>query len=206
MNHHDVSVLFDVGANDGGYAKECRRHGFSGRVVSFEPISVIRQRLEASSAKDELWSVEPWAIGRESDHVTINVAGNAGASSSIRPMLDLHQQVAPSSAYVREEIVEQRPLKTIWRDYADNEDRAYLKLDVQGYEGEVLAGLGDFLEICIGLQVEASLTPLYENDFTLEDTLGFAADSGFVVYAVEPGLSDPETGRMLQADVILYRS
>lgn len=206
MEHHGVSVLFDVGANDGGYVRECRRLGFSGRVVSFEPVSAVRERLKESSSKDPLWSVEPWAIGRDFAQVTINVAGNAGASSSIRPMLDLHRRVAPASVYVHEERVEQRPLRSVWRDHADQADRAYLKVDVQGYEGEVLSGLGDFLEICTGLQVEASLTPLYEDDFTLEDTLAFAADNGFAVFAVEPGFSDKETGRMLQADVVLYRS
>lgn len=206
MDQHDVNILFDVGANDGRFVKECRRLGFSGRVVSFEPISTIRKALEESSAGDPQWSVEQWAIGRDGRQVTINVAGNAGASSSIRPMLDLHERAAPTSAYVREELVEQRSLASVWRDHASEADRAYLKVDVQGYEGEVLAGLGDFLQVCAGVQIEASLTPLYEDDFTLENALSFAGENGFSVWGIEPGFTDEQTARMLQVDVILYRS
>ena len=47
-------VVLDVGANDGGFARQCRRFGFEGDIVSFEPGSQAYARLAAAAVPDAL--------------------------------------------------------------------------------------------------------------------------------------------------------
>jgi len=37
LNVHQIDIVLDIGANDGGYASETRASGWVGPIVSFEP-------------------------------------------------------------------------------------------------------------------------------------------------------------------------
>ncbi|MDJ0524424.1 MAG: FkbM family methyltransferase [Microcystis sp. M53600_WE12] len=85
-----VDLVFDVGANIGQYAKLLRELGYSGRLVSLEPLSSAYSRLKAISKKDQLWEIAPQtAIGNQEGEIIINIAGNSYSSSAL-PMLDAH--------------------------------------------------------------------------------------------------------------------
>jgi hypothetical protein len=61
-----------------------------------------------------------------------------------------------------------------------------IKVDVQGYEYEVLQGFGSLLETCLGIEVEADLYPVYHGQKLLHDMVRFLADFGFVLRGVYP--------------------
>src|SRR5947207_3024700 len=83
---HKVSVVLDVGANEGQYAQALRQHGFAGRIVSFEPVRSAHRKLEAVAKGDSLWVVPPpVAIGNDQGSIKINVSKN-GVSSSVLPI------------------------------------------------------------------------------------------------------------------------
>jgi FkbM family methyltransferase len=63
-----------------------RRFGYAGRIVSFEPASGPLRVLEKRARHDADWVTLPYALGAESATVTINVAANNAASSSVLPM------------------------------------------------------------------------------------------------------------------------
>ncbi len=84
--------------NIGQYAKLLREFGYSGRIVSFEPLSSAYSQLKAVSKKDPLWEIAPQAaIGNQEGEIIINIAGNSYSSSAL-PMLDAHLESAPESA------------------------------------------------------------------------------------------------------------
>src|SRR5271155_5120319 len=91
LESHQVDVILDVGANSGQYATGLRRAAFKGRIVSFEPLSGPFSLLERKASKDPLWVCRQCALGDFDGTISINVAGNAGASSSVLPMLKIHQ-------------------------------------------------------------------------------------------------------------------
>ncbi|MBT2490144.1 hypothetical protein J7E96_16785 [Streptomyces sp. ISL-96] len=112
----DVGLVIDAGAHAGGYGTMLRRSGYRGRMVSFEPLTGRRAELHRRAASDRAWAVLPCALGDHSGTVTggwrqlppsgalhaspavINVADNAGASSSVLPMLGRHR-----AAYLSEQ-------------------------------------------------------------------------------------------------------
>jgi FkbM family methyltransferase len=206
LKHHGVTLVWDVGANDGGYAGELRRFGYQGRIVSFEPVHDAYRMLKQKAARDSKWTILPYALGANRAEATINVAGNRGASSSFLPMLDRHRTAAPDSTYVGIQAVQVHRLDAIWQQFANSKDRMFLKIDVQGFERQVLDGAAEILDICIGLQLELSFVPLYDGGMTDRDALAFVTSRGFTVMSLEPGFTDRQTGQMLQADAVFFKA
>jgi len=204
IRHHRVDLVLDVGGSDGRYGAELRRFGYEGRIVSFEPLPAALDVLRARAAADGRWQALPYALGRDSRKVTLHVAANQGASSSILPMLDRHLAGAPDAAYVATQVVQQRALDELWPELPDA-DRPFLKVDVQGYEREVLAGATSALSRCVGLELELSLVPLYEDAMLYREALDLAEEVGFALMRLEPGFTDPATGQMLQAEGVFFR-
>ncbi len=95
-----VDVVFDVGANSGQFATGLRRAAYKGRIISFEPLSGPSSLLESKASKDPLWDCQRYALGDVDGTISINVAGNAGASSSVLPMLKTHQDAYPPANYI----------------------------------------------------------------------------------------------------------
>jgi len=167
----------------------------------------VYQLLQAKASGDAAWETHDLAIGDQDCSVSINVAGNSAASSSILPMLDRHREAAPSSAYIRSESVSQRTLDGLTQSLRiSDQDRAFLKIDVQGYERFVLAGAPNLMaQNVAGLQVELSLVPLYERGMTWEEGLSRMKSAGMTLMGVAPGFTDP-TGQMLQVDAVFFRT
>lgn len=205
LSTHQVDLVIDVGANTGGYAQSLRTAGFRGRILSFEPLITAHAALEEASRQDAAWSIaERMALGSHDGVATINVAGNS-ASSSIREMLDAHRRAAPESAYVAREDVDLRRLDSVRHPFLDSALRPFLKVDTQGYEAEVLDGAAGMLDRICGIQLELTLSPLYQGQLLWRELADQLATSGFTLWGIVPEFFDPVTGRMLQCDGIFFR-
>lgn len=200
LNHYEVSTVLDVGANSGQYGRELRRAGYQGRILSFEPLPDPYSELSAQAAKDPLWDAYQCAIGDAHGLVTMNVAGAGGESSSVLPMLDAHREACPERNYVGTVETRMRTLDEVTPD-----SEVFLKLDVQGFERQALAGAGNVLSRCVGMQLELSFTPLYEGGMLYREVLDFANSLGFELMGLTPMFNDPRSGRLLQADGVFMR-
>lgn len=61
-----------------------------------------------------------------------------------------------------------------------------IKIDVQGFEYEVLQGFGGLLQSCLAIELEAHVYPIYLDQKLLHHLIAFLADFGFVLRAVAP--------------------
>ncbi|WP_370445522.1 FkbM family methyltransferase [Mycobacterium avium] len=203
---HQVNVVFDVGANSGQYTAGLRQAGYRGRIISFEPLSQPFHKLENRAAKDALWDCSRYAIGDFDGTIRVNVAGNAAQSSSVLPMLKSHQDAYPPANYIGVEEVAIHRLDSVTPQLLDADDVTFLKIDVQGFEKQVLSGGKSTIENqCVGMQLELSFLPLYEGGMLIPEALELIYSLGFTLVGLIPCFTDPRDGRMLQADGIFFR-
>lgn len=206
LRKFDIDLVFDVGANTGQFATDIRHWGYAGRIVSFEPLSQAYSKLLQSSAGDPMWDAySRCALGDYNGEVEINIAGNS-ESSSILPMLESHLSAAPESAYQGKEIAPIKMLDAITGQYLKDTRAAFLKIDTQGFEWQVLNGARDTLPHIKGILVELSFVPLYEGQHLWREVIDRLEEEGFTLWAFKPVFSDQATGRTLQADGIFYRN
>ena len=205
LESNRIDLVFDVGANVGQYAASLREGGYRGRIVSFEPLTSAFSRLEASTEADPLWQVVNIGLGDRDERATINIAGNS-QSSSLLDMLPAHLKSAPESAYVGKEEITVSRLDSVFSKYHRQGDRTFLKLDAQGYERKILEGASLSMRDILGIQLEMSIEPLYNNEMPYLEMLGYLAGMGFTLASIEPGFGDPVSGRMLQMDGIFFRA
>lgn len=201
MTSLGIDLVIDVGANRGQFGVEIRRAGYTGRIVSIEPLAAPFRQLARLAARDERWTVIRSAVGPRAGSATIHVAANGGASSSVLPMLDLHARSAPEARYVADESVEMATLDELVGPVSGDPVAMLTKIDVQGYELQVLAGGQATLARSMLVQLEMSLLPLYETAPTHQEILELMARHGFRLVGIEPGFASP-TGLLLQADGI----
>lgn len=201
----DIEIVVDVGANRGQFGQELRRAGYDGRILSIEPLASAYQRLSARSRRDEHWQALHCAVGESNGRAVLHIAANS-ASSSLLPMLPAHVQAAPETRYVGSEEVPVRRLDDILSEHVPRESRTYAKIDVQGFELEVLRGAGRFLESVTAIQLELSLVPLYQGSPSAVEVDAFVREAGYELAGIEPGFSDPVSGRLLQMDGIYVRA
>lgn len=195
LREYRVDLVFDVGANTGQFGAALRRAGYRGRIVSFEPLPEAFQGLMENT--DDGWDAHCVALGDGTGTSAIHRARNSW-SSSLLPMTQRHLDAAPESAYVGDLGVDVRKLD----DYYENR-RIFLKIDTQGYEGPVLRGGSLVVRSAPILEVELSVTPLYEGQSTIAEVLSQLAP--FDLAAIEPGFRDPRTKDILQLEALFVR-
>jgi FkbM family methyltransferase len=207
LKSREVDVVLDVGANSGQFASSLREADFKGRIVSFEPLSGPFSRLDRGASQDPLWDCRRYALGDFDGTISMNVAGNAGESSSVLPMLKSHQDVFPKANYIGTEVVTICRLDSMAPELLRPNDVAFLKIDVQGFEKQVIAGGRSTVDDrCVGMQIELSFLPLYEGGMLIREALDVADSLGFMLTGLVPCFMDVRNGRVLQADGVFFRA
>lgn len=205
LRHCGIELVLDVGANSGQYAARLRAHGYSGRIVSFEPLADAHESLKRAARGVRKWQVAPrMALGDAEGEIAIHVAGNS-VSSSILEMLPAHERQAPGSAYVANETVPLRRLDSVSKEYLQGAGNVLLKIDTQGYEDRVLNGAAGIMGSVMVIQTELSMVPLYAGQRLFDEMRQRIEAMGFVLFAVFPGYVHERTGRTLQLDGVFLR-
>jgi FkbM family methyltransferase len=199
-----ITLLLDVGANVGQYARSVRARGYSGRIVSFEPLSTAFSELQRNAEGDPAWEVFNIALGAEPATAMLNVSGYS-ESSSILPMCDRHVAAFPPSAYIGHEAVSVVPLDSLASHLVRSGDAVWLKLDVQGYEMQVLGGAERTLRDTRLIEMELSLVRLYEGQALICESIERLRGMGFQLIAVEDAFVDDNSRHTLQVNGIFER-
>jgi FkbM family methyltransferase len=206
FEHYHIDLVFDIGANKGQYATGIMDAGYKNKIVSFEPLSSAHSQIKTASEKHNNWTVaERCAIGSKKEEIEINISANS-VSSTLLNMLDTHIEGAPESKIIGKEKVQVHPLDEIAKQFLNGSKNIFLKIDVQGFEQEVLKGAQEMLSKAKGVEMEISLVPLYENqNWLLAEILDYMTKKGFRLTSIVPAFTDNKTGIVLQCNGIFFR-
>jgi FkbM family methyltransferase len=201
-----VTTIIDVGANVGQFGLDMRRAGFDGQIISYEPGQESFGLLGKTARNSEPWKISQIALGSAEAEKLINVSGNSGLSSSFLEMETDHLKHFPASITVKQEIAHVSTLDKQISDLGLDPKSILLKLDVQGYEEHILATLPAVAHRISIIQLETSLSKIYEGGSHLSSTAALLDMLNYTVVSVMTERFQKKTLRALDTDLIAVRN
>jgi FkbM family methyltransferase len=185
-----LSVL-DVGAAAGTWTRLALMHWPQARYLLIEPLHERRAELAATAAQWPNASYLIASAGSVAGRQKLNVSADLWGSSFLYEGVDAREV----------EVV------TVDDLVASGELRApdLMKLDVQGYELEVLAGAADTIERCEVIILEVRLFRGRPGMPMLHEAIDWMVQHGFRPYEIADVLRRPLDGAMAQCDVVFVR-
>jgi FkbM family methyltransferase len=202
LKHLDIREVIDVGANSGQFAAEVRREFPDATIFCFEPLPDVFEVLRRRFDGDSKVSAFNLALGEATGTLTMH-RSDFTPSSSLLPMTDLHKREWPASAAHTEVQVQIARLDD-WMAARGSEPQCdtLVKLDVQGFELQVIRGARETLRRSRAIVTEVSFETLYEGQASFAALHKELASLGFAYRGNLEQHLGRETGGILLADVI----
>jgi len=193
----DCQFVVDVGANCGQFTLAARVLCDTAKIHSFEPLSEPAETFKTLFDSDDCVTLHQVALGVTREKKIMHISKSID-SSSLFPISDLQEELFPGTSEVGETSVTVVPLHELLQP---NEivKPALLKIDVQGYELEVLRGCDDMLSNFAHVYVECSFVELYEGQPLARDIIDFLQQRNFFMRGVY-NMSYDRLGHAVQAD------
>lgn len=184
LQERSIAAVLDIGAHEGRYAQTLRRVGFDGRIISFEPAAPAYERLVAAASDDPLWSTRKVALGANAGEAELfEYVEHTELTSLRRP--SVHGE-AFGITDGRSTVVAVDTLDNLFPSLGTPAGMAFVKMDTQGHDADVIAGGAMTLRQVAALQVEVPTVGLYENAPSTTELLGAVFDLGFSLVGMFP--------------------
>lgn len=206
LPHYGVDCVFDVGANEGQYAKMVRRTGYKGPIISFEPVPRALEKLRKNAKNDPNWFVEGVALDATARQTTFKVMAIDQFSSLNMPSTaETGETLKKSNTLVTEIPVQTVTLKEMYDKYQAKLGfkRPYLKMDTQGSDLAIAQGSEGVLHNFVGIQSEVSIKKLYEDIPNYNEVIDFYHSKGFELSAFVPNNAGTFP-YLIETDIIMY--
>jgi len=191
--------IVDVGANRGQFALISRRIFPLARIHAFEPLEEPAQIFKNIFSNDANTTFYPYAIGREKTFSTIHVTKDDD-SSSLLPISAAQSDMFPGTAEKETRQVAVLPLSRVLQD-TSIPPASLLKIDVQGFELEVLRGSEDVLSKFSHLYIECSFIELYEGQALAHQVIDWLGQRNFILIGVY-NIYYAKNGAAIQGDFL----
>jgi FkbM family methyltransferase len=195
-----LRTIVDIGANRGQFALAARHFHPTARLISFEPLPSAAEIYRAVFAGDARASLVAAALGPTPGEAVIHVSG-LDHSSSLLPITATQETLFPGTAEVGTDTVR---VTRLAEHVSEIESPALLKVDVQGFELQALAGCEDLLDRFDLVYVEASFVELYAGQAFADDIIAWLHARGFSLRGVYDVALD-DRGNAVQADFLFDR-
>ena len=161
LRNQNFDQVIDVGANIGQFAEMARALWPKARIDSFEPLPDVFLELTKRLGTSPNFFAHQVALGRERGKVAMK-SNDFSPSSSILDLAKLHTEEWPNATGVKLVDVPVETLDEWYKASGQIETNLLIKIDVQGYELEVLEGALDVLRRARWIVLEVSFYELYK--------------------------------------------
>jgi FkbM family methyltransferase len=196
-------TIVDIGANKGQFALAARYFSPSAMIIAFEPLigpATIFRKIFAGDMRVSLHCV---AISDECGTLKMHVSKRED-SSSLLPISAAQERLYPGTGEASTLDVDVGPLSTYVSKF-DIRGKSLLKLDVQGYEYQVLMGCYDLINKFSYVYCEASFVELYINQKLAKDVIKWMEVNGFFLAGAYNFSYSKKSGQSIQADLLFKR-
>lgn len=205
MEDQDLIRFIDVGAL-GGLHPRLAVHAKQLWPVLFEPNPVEAAVLEQTLGQYQRYSVIAAALGDVDETGDLVITRNPTCYSVLTPNFDYLKTYGISYHFAvegREKITFSR-YDTLYRQgFVPLPD--VLKIDVQGYEYQVLVGFGDLLSNVMAIQLETHLYEVYTSQKLLGDLVAYLAKFGFVLRKIDSDKLEHFAGDLVEVEAYFTR-
>lgn len=203
LNSVKLEQLIDVGASFGDFTFQALEIFPSLKVIAFEPIDKVFKSNKKRFENNQNVEIYNLALGNQDGEVSFN-ENDYSYSSSILELSDIHVN---EFKYTSKSTFTNVPIKKL--DCVVNGDKILkpllIKIDVQGFEKEVLLGGTEILKYADYLIIEVSFCELYIRQPLFEEINSLLSDLGFRYAGNLSQLISEDNERILQADALFLR-
>jgi FkbM family methyltransferase len=199
--------VFDIGANAGQYAWKLRTDvGYTGHILSVEPIPELISQLRAAFANDPDWSHMACALDRAEGTTEFNVMEGSQFSSILTATAEFEGSFKGKTRISKRIQVPVRRFDAVFREMQQEHgfSNPFLKLDTQGTELRILEGATDVLPQIPAIQMEISFATIYDDAPDFYQMFQFMADSGYELSGLFPN-NYGHFPRLLEMDAVFVR-
>ncbi|MBS1525978.1 MAG: FkbM family methyltransferase [Bacteroidetes bacterium] len=195
-----INVIYDVGANIGTWTMLAKSFFKDAQVHAFEPLPVHTAKFAENTRNLADVHLHKFCLGNADTNAVINVSSFSDSSSileatsleyeqfQIKKVDDVQVEVKKLSTLIAQKILPPPDL---------------IKLDVQGFELEVLKGAEDQLAHASYIISEVSFKEYYKNQALFLDIANYLSGYNFRIYAF--GHSTPVGQELGQIDVLFAK-
>lgn len=188
----DARLIVDVGANCGDFALAASTCFPEAQIFVVEPLPKMQRLLQQAIQRGgKKWQLLPCALGAEPRKLPLFVDKERDDIGSLVGFSEEYLKVNSRAQPVSDVICEVRTLDAVAVEKSF-EKIDLLKIDVEGFEFEVLRGAGQILRKTIAVLVEVSLVRKAGTSNQLVAMLDLLARNGFQIVNVIPSLFDPD--------------
>lgn len=179
-----IKTAYDLGANIGTWSLLCKTLIPSVVIHAFEPTPVYQEGFSRSTSGLQNIVLHKVGAGAESRKATFNLSGHSSSFLSVSENL---LRMYPGEKKTGEITVDMVRLD----DYVQSQGLPLpdlMKLDVEGYELEVLKGAINCMKHCRYIILEVSFLERHIAQPLFHDVAYFMAQNGFLVHAFPKGM------------------
>ena len=193
-----AKTLIDVGSNKGQFSLIARKFFPNIKIHSFEPqIDILNMQKKVLGTKNI--NYYNFSLGNEEKESELYVTKRKDSSSVLKPILSKNKN------YITSEIKKTSIKRLDDLPNIKNIERpSIMKLDVQGYEFEVLKGSENMLDYIDYVITEVSFIEVYENQTSANQLIKFLKSKSFEIKD-KCNLSKIE-GKLFQEDILFFKS
>jgi FkbM family methyltransferase len=195
----ELRCVVDVGANQGQWSLALLCVAQPARMELFEPNPEAFAVLSRALAGRPGLRLHPIALGAQAGELPLQVTAHSEFASFLTPALATPKYYGSESVTVQKHV--RVAIDTLDHALADCPLVDLLKIDVQGFERQVLSGAAQTLARSRVLLIEANFVRHYQGDDSFGRLCGLLDELGFELWDLSPPFR-AEDGQALWCDAV----